>query len=153
MLLPRSHRRVRAMETRAIRIRATETSAIQIRVIRIRVMETRRTQMRATEIRPILIPAMGSRPTWGRLLRALMATTPLTRMAARPTATMDQAGSQAESLSVPGRGALAMVGAATPADVALADAATMEAGRPFPGAGDSALESVTATPGGLSAAV
>src|SRR5271157_396838 len=130
---PKDHRRVRA----------TEIRAIQIRAIRIRAME----------IRPILIRAMGSRPTWGHLRRALMATTLFTRTPAHPTGTMDQAGSQAGSLLAPGRGALAVVGAASPADVALADAATMEAGRPFPGAGDSAVGSVTVTPDGLSAAV
>ncbi len=81
-----------------------------------------------------------------------MATTPLTRTPAHPKATMDQAGSQAGSLLVPGRGALATVGAASTADLALADAATMEAGRAFPGAGDSVVGSVTVTPDGLSAA-
>src|SRR5271157_2595593 len=130
---PKDHRRVRA----------TEIRAIQIRAIRIRAME----------IRPILIRAMGSRPTWGHLRRALMATTLFTRTPAHPTGTMDQAGSQAGSLLAPGRGALAVVGAASPADVALADAATMEAGRPFPGAGDSAVGSVMVTPDGLRAPV
>src|SRR5271157_3802901 len=130
---PKDHRRVRA----------TEIRAIQIRAIRIRAME----------IRPILIRAMGSRSTWGHLRRALMATTLFTRTPAHPTATMDQAGSQAGSLLAPGRGALAVVGAASPVDLALADAGTMEAGRPFPGAGDSAVGSVTVTPDGLRAAV
>ncbi len=127
MPLPKDHRRVRATGIRAIQTRATET-------------------------KPMLIRAMRSRSTWGHLRRALMATTPFTRTPAHRTATMDQAGSQAGSLLAPGRGALAMAGAAFPADVALADAATM-AGRPFPGAGDSALGSVTVTPDGLSAAV
>src|SRR5271157_959023 len=98
---PKDHRRVRATETRTILIRAME-------------------------IRRILIRAMGSRSTWGHLRCALMATTPITRTPAHPTVTMDQAGSQAGSLLAPGRGALAMVGAASPADLALADAATME---------------------------
>jgi hypothetical protein len=158
MPLPKDHRRVRATEIRAIliraiRIRGMETRASQIRAIRIRAMETRAIQIRVMEIRPILIRAMGSQPTWGHLRCALMATTPFTRTPARPTATMDQAGSQAGSLLAPGRGASAMVGAASPADLALADAATMEAGRPFPGVEDYALGSVTVTPDGLRAAV
>ena len=158
MPLPKDHRRVRGTEIRAILIRAIPIRAMETRAIQIRAMETKATQIRAIriramEIRPILIRAMGNRPTWGHLRRALMATTPFTRTPAHRTATMDQAGSQAGSLLAPGRGALAVVGAASPAERVLADAATMEAGRPFPGAGDSAVGSVTVTPDGLSAAV
>src|SRR5271157_5796570 len=110
---PKDHRRVRATEIRAIQIRA-----IRIRAMETRPMLIRAIQIRAMEIRPILIRAMGSRPTWGHLRRALMATTLFTRTPAHPTGTMDQAGSQAGSLLAPGRGALAVVGAASPADVA-----------------------------------
>jgi len=69
---------------------------------------------------------------------------------------MDQAGSQAGSLLAPGRG---LLGAASTADVAstaglaLAGAATMEAGRPSPGGEDSAVGSVTVTPDVPTAAV
>jgi len=109
--------------------------------------------IQATGIRAILIPATRNRPTYRHPPSALMATIPFTRTPAHLTATMDQAGSQAGSLLAPGRGALAMVGAVSMADVALADAATMEVGRPFPGAVDSAVGSVTVTPGELSAVV
>jgi len=90
---------------------------------------------------------MGVRPTCipGHLRRALMATTPITLTHARPTATMDLAGSQAESLLASGRGG-AGVGTASMGDVALAGGATMEADGPFPGAEDFAVGSVTVTP-------
>lgn len=131
------------MEIRAILIKAME-----IRAIPIRAMAIRRIPIRAIRVR-----AMGRRSTWGRLPCALMATTPITRTPAHPTATMDQAGSRAGSLLAPGRGALAMAGAAFTADLVLADAATIEAGRPFPGAEDSAVGSVTVTQDGPSIAV
>jgi hypothetical protein len=73
-----------------------------------------------------------------------MATTTITPMHAHPTATMDQAGSRAESLLASGRGAVAIV--ASTGDVALAAGATTETGRPFPGAEDFAVGSVTVTP-------
>jgi hypothetical protein len=90
--------------------------------------------------------------TQGHHRRAPTATTPLTPTDARPTATMDLAGSQAESslASGPGAGvdAASMVDADSTGDAATAtaDEATTEAGRPFPGAEDFAVGSVTATP-------
>src|ERR1039458_857823 len=94
----------------------------------------------------IPIRAMAVRATWirGPLRCARMATTPLTPTDAHPTATMDLAGSRAESLLASGLGA--GVDAASMGDVALADGATTEAGRPFPGAEDFAVGSVTVTP-------
>jgi hypothetical protein len=83
------------------------------------------------------------RATWGQLRRARMATTAITPMHAHRTATMDRAGSRAESLLAPGRGAVAIV--ASTGDVAMADGAT-ETGRPFSGAEDRAVGSVTVTP-------
>ena len=96
---------------------------------------------------------MGVRPTCipGHLRRALMATTPITPTHACPTATMDLAGSQAESLLASGRGG-AGVGTASMGDVALAGGATMEADGPFPGAEDFAVGSVTVTPVAVDAA-
>jgi len=90
---------------------------------------------------------MGVRSTWipGHLRRARMATTPITLMHARPTATMDLAGFRAESLLASGRGG-AGVGATSLGDLALAGGATMEADGPFPGAEDIAVGSVTVTP-------
>ena len=84
------------------------------------------------------------RATQGHLRRARMATTPITLTHARPTVTMDLAGSPTESLlaSDPGAG----VGTASMGDVALAGGATMEAGGPFPGAEDFAVGSLTVTP-------
>ena len=73
-----------------------------------------------------------------------MATTTIAPMHAHPTATMDQAGSWAESLLASGRGAVAIV--ASTGAVALAAGATTETGRPFPGAEDFAVGSVTVTP-------
>ena len=89
---------------------------------------------------------MAVRVTWirGHLRRARMATTRLTPTDAHPTATMDLAGSRAESLLASGRGAVAIV--ASTGDVALAAGATTETGRPFPGAEDFAVGSVTVTP-------
>jgi hypothetical protein len=84
------------------------------------------------------------RATWGYLRCARMATTTITPMHAHPTATMGQAGSRAESLLASGRGAVAIV--ASMGDVALAAGATTETGRPFPGAEDFAVGSVTVTP-------
>ena len=84
------------------------------------------------------------RATWGYLRCARMATTTITPMHAHPTATMGQAGSRAESLLASGRGAVAIV--ASTGDVALAAGATTETGRPFPGAEDFAVGSVTVTP-------
>src|ERR1019366_4672405 len=86
-------------------------------------------------IRAMRIRAMAVRVTWirGHLRRARMATTPLTPTDAHPTATMDLAGSRAESLLASGLGAVA-------------DGASTEAGRPFPGAEDFAVGSVTVTP-------
>jgi len=84
------------------------------------------------------------RATWGHLRCARMATTTITLMHAHPTATMDQAGSWAESLLASGRGAVAIV--ASTGAVALAAGATTETGRPFPGAEDFAVGSVTVTP-------
>ena len=103
----------------------------------------RATGILATGIR---IRAMAVRVTWirGHLRRARMATTPLTPTDAHPTATMDLAGSRAESLLASGRGAVAIV--ASMGDVALAAGATTETGRPFPGAEDFAVGSVTVTP-------
>jgi len=111
-----------------------------IRAIGIRVMRIR---IRAMGIRAMRIRL---RATWlrGRLRRARTATTPITPTHAPPTATTDLAGSWAESLLVSGRGA--GVGAASMGDVALADGATTEAGRPFPGTEDFAVGSVTVTP-------
>ena len=74
-----------------------------------------------------------------------MATTPLTPTVAHPTATMDLADSQAESLLASGPGG-AGVDAASMGDVALADGATTETGGLFPGAEDFAVGSVTVTP-------
>jgi hypothetical protein len=90
---------------------------------------------------------MAVRVTWirGHLRHAHMATTPLTPTVAHPTATMDLAGSQAESLLASGPGG-AGVDAASMGDVALADGATTEAGGLFPGAEDFAVGSVTVTP-------
>ena len=112
---------------------------IRVRAMGIRVMRIR--------IRVTWIRAMGVRPTCipGHLRRALMATTPITPTHACPTATMDLAGSQAESLLASGRGG-AGVGTASMGDVALAGGATMEADGPFPGAEDFAVGSVTVTP-------
>jgi hypothetical protein len=84
------------------------------------------------------------RATWGYLRCARMATTTITPMHAHPTATMGQAGSRAESLLASGRGAVAIV--ASMGDVALAAGATTETGRPFPGAEDFVVGSVTVTP-------
>jgi len=84
------------------------------------------------------------RATWGHLRCARMATTTIAPMHAHPTATMDQAGSWAESLLASGRGAVAIV--ASTGAVALAAGATTETGRPFPGAEDFAVGSVTVTP-------
>ncbi len=157
MPLPRGHRPIRvteiratlikAIRIRAIQIRATEIKAIRIRALRILAMGTRPTLIKATRTR-----AMGRRSMWGHLRCALTATTPITRTPAHRTATMDQAGSQAGSLLAPGRGPLAMVGGAFTADVAsmaglaLADAATLEGGRPTPVAEDTAVGLVTVTP-------
>ena len=90
---------------------------------------------------------MAVRVTWirGHLRHAHMATTPLTPTVAHPTATMDLAGSQAESLLASGPGG-AGVDAASMGDVALADGATTETGGLFPGAEDFAVGSVTVTP-------
>ena len=122
---------IQATGIRAMRIRIR---AMGIRVMRIRI--------RVTWIR-----AMGVRSTWipGHLRRARMATTPITLTHARPTVTMDLAGSRAESLLASGPGG-AGVGATSMGDVALAGGATMEAGGPFPGAEDIAVGSVTVTP-------
>ena len=65
-------------------------------------------------------------------------------MHAHPMASMGQAGSRAGSLLASGRGAVAIV--AFTGDAALAAGATMETGRPFPGAEDFAAGSVTVTP-------
>ncbi len=81
----------------------------------------------------------------GRLRRARMVTTPITLTHARPTVTMDLAGSRAESLLASGRGG-AGVDTASMEDVALAGGATTEADGPFPGAEDIAVGSVTVTP-------
>ncbi len=83
-------------------------------------------------------------PMWGHLRCAHMATMTITPMPAYPTATMDQAGSRAESLLALGPGA--GVGNASMGAVALADGATLEAGRPFPGVEDFVVGSVTVTP-------
>ena len=85
------------------------------------------------------------RATQGHLRRARMATTTITPMHAHPTATMDQAGSRAESFLASGPGG-AGAGTTSMADVALAGGATMEAGGPFPGAEDFAVGSLTVTP-------
>ena len=90
------------------------------------------------------------RATWGHLRCARMATTTIAPMHAHPTATMDQAGSWAESLLASGRGAVAIV--ASTGAVALAAGATTETGRPFPGAEDFAVGSVTVTPVAVDAA-
>ena len=108
----------------------------------------------ATETKPMLIRAMRSRPTWGHLRRALTATTPITRTPVHRTATMDQAGSQADLYWRRAVGlwpwlARLFGDAASMAALALADAATMAAGAPSPGVGDSALESVTVIPDGF----
>ena len=97
--------------------------------------------------RAMRIRAMAVRVTWikGHLRRARMATTPLTPTDARPTATMDLAGSRAESLLASGLGA--GVDAASMEGGVLADGDTTEAGRPFPEAEDFAVGSVTVTPG------
>jgi hypothetical protein len=81
----------------------------------------------------------------GRLRRARMATTPLTHTHAHPTVTMDLAGFRAECLLASGPGG-AGVGTISMGDVALAGAATMEAGGPFPDAEGIAVGSVTVTP-------
>src|SRR5208337_1239177 len=98
------------------------------------------------------IPATGTPATWirGHLQRARMATTPITLTHARPTVTMDLAGSRAESLlaSGPGPG----VGATSSGDLALVGEATTEADGPFPGAEDIAVGSVTVITVGADAA-
>jgi len=81
----------------------------------------------------------------GRLRRARMVTTPITLTHARPTVTMDLAGSRAESLSASGPGGVG-VGATYLGDLALVGEATTEADGPFPGAEDIAVGSVTVTP-------
>jgi hypothetical protein len=81
----------------------------------------------------------------GRLRRARMVTTPLTLTHARPTVTMDLAGSPAESSLASGPGG-AGVGTTSSGDVALAGGAIMEAGGPFPDAEDIAVGSVTVMP-------
>jgi hypothetical protein len=81
----------------------------------------------------------------GRLRRARMVTTPITLTHARPTVTMDLAGSRAESLLASGPGG-AGVGTTHLGDLALVGEATTEADGPFPGAEDIAVGSVTVTP-------
>src|SRR5271157_3988724 len=109
-------------------IQATGIQAMRIR-IRAMVIRVMRIRIRVTWIR-----AMGVRSTMipGRLRRA-------------PTVTMDRAGSPAESLLASGPGG-AGVGTTSMGDVALAGAATMEAGGPFPDAEDIAVGSVTVMP-------
>ncbi|MGO8732746.1 MAG: hypothetical protein ACLQVM_08125 [Terriglobia bacterium] len=76
-----------------------------------------------------------------------MATTTITPMHAHPTATMDQAGSRAESLLAPGRGAVAGGAMATMAvGDSMGDAATTDAGRPIPGAEDFAVGTAMGMP-------
>jgi hypothetical protein len=145
---------IKATRIRATQTRATETRPTQIKALRIRVMAIRPTLIKTTRLRSIT-----SRLTRAHLRCALTATTPITRMPVHLTATMDQAGSQAGSLLARGRGALAMGGADSTADVAFtaglawADAATMEAGRPSLAAADSEVGSVTVIPDVPSAAV
>src|SRR5271157_2892706 len=87
------------------------------------------------------------RATWGHLRCARMATTTITPMHAHPTATMDQAGSRAESLLAPGRGAVAGGAMATMAvGDSMGDAATTDAVRPIPGAEDSAVGTAMGMP-------
>ena len=97
---------------------------------------------------------MGVRPTCipGHLRRARMATTPIILTHARPTVTMDLAGSRAEPLLASDPGG-AGVGTTSMGDVALAGAATMEAEGAtmgargaFPGKEHIAVGSVTVTP-------
>jgi len=127
------------LDRRCNRGTGIQAMRIQIRAMEIRVM---RIQIRVTWIR-----AMGVRSTMipGRLRRARMVTTPITLTHARPTVTMDLAGSRAESLLASGRGG-AGVDTASMEDVALAGGATTEADGPFPGAEDIAVGSVTVTP-------
>ena len=80
----------------------------------------------------------------GHLRPAPMVITLTTRTHARPTVTMDLAGSRAESLLAWGRGD--GVGTASMGDLAMAGEATMEAGGPFRGAADLAAGSVMVTP-------
>jgi len=122
---------IQATGIQAMRIRIR---AMEIRVMRIRIRVTR---IRAMGVRSSMIP--------GHLRRARMATTLLTLTPARPTVTMDLAGSRAESLLASGPGG-AGVGTTSMGDVALAGGATMEAGGPFPDAEDTAAGSVTVMP-------
>lgn len=129
-------RRNRGTEIQATGIQAMQ---IQIRAMGTRVM---RIQVRVTRIR-----AMGVRSTMipDHLRRARMVTTLITLTHARPTATMDPAGSPAESLLASGLGGVG-VGATSLGALALAGGATMEAVAPLPGAEDIAEGSVTVTP-------
>ncbi|MGA2475249.1 MAG: hypothetical protein ABSF73_01370 [Terriglobia bacterium] len=132
----------RATGIQATRIRATGIldTGIRIRAMRI-------------PIKAMRIRAMAVRVTWirGHLPRARMAITPLTPTDAHPTATMDLAGSRAESLLASGPGG-AGVGTTSSGDLALVGEATTEADGPFPGAEDIAVGSVTVITVGADAA-
>ena len=81
------------------------------------------------------------RATWGHLRCARMATTTITLTPAHPTATMDQAGSRAESLLAPGRGSMAFMAVRA----STRDVATTDACRPFPGTRNFGVGSIVVT--------
>src|ERR1019366_7816719 len=103
-------------------------------------------------IRAMRIRAMAVRVTWirGHLRRARMATTPLIPTDVHLTATMDLAGSRAESLLASDLGA--GVDAASMVDEALAGGATMEADGPSLDPEDSEVGTVAVTPVGADVA-
>ena len=107
------------------------------------------------------IPAIRSRPTWGRLRCARGAITAITRMHALLTASTVQTGSRTDSLLVSGHGAVAgvTVGAVTTEATAgamvtvaiteagaMADAATTGAGKVFRDAEDSTVGTAAVIP-------
>ena len=94
-----------------------------------------------------MIRSMWIQSTRGHLPCARTATSPITPMPAHPTATMDLAGSLAESLSASDRGAMAItdstVDAASTGDAVMAAAATTVTGRAIPHAEAIAVGTVT----------